>query len=182
MQFNKEIEDLLIKHGISLEIGKLCLLGIYYNIDYEELYNSSYLVHKVVKQIQTLDIFTFDFSKEEIVWNMPLFEIAVEEIEDKNWGWINEYREKFKRVNKACGSSFRECKVRMERFFATHPAVRKQDVLKAADIYISSVKDPKYLQQANYFIKKGAFESRLEQYLELVEEIRSQEKNIKMME
>ena len=140
------------------------------------------MVHVIVKKLQIIDIFHYDFDKEEIIWNIPLFAVKAEEKDEDDWGWIKEYQKLFKDVNKLCGSSYRECRIRMEKFFSTHPSVRKEDVIKAAKLYISSVKDSTYLQQANYFIRKGVYESRLEQYLELLKDIQVQEKSIKLME
>ena len=63
----------------------------------------------------------------------------------------------------------------MKDFFSKHPEVRKQDIIDAAELYLSTTTNPEYIMSADYFIwkDKGRNQrSMLETYLELSQGIK----------
>ena len=181
MNINSEIKKLLREHNIDYTKGMLVLLSLYFELPTDtELDN---ILHDTMTQINVIKIVDKNLNNGTIVWNVPLFE------EDKKkqseWQWVlDEYRPLFTSVARDRGGSPSGCIKRMKAFFASHPEVRKEDVLEAARAYIRATSNPKYLQSADYFIVKGKgadTTSRLEQYLEIIMENRKKNSQPKMM-
>jgi hypothetical protein len=80
--------------------------------------------------------------------------------------FINQYRQLFADTGKvgAMGSKA-GCDKKMRKFVAAHPEWSYEFILQAAQAYIDSVRELKYLQQADYVIEKNNG-SRLETYCE----------------
>jgi hypothetical protein len=57
----------------------------------------------------------------------------------------------------------------MIKFFIENPSVRSDEIMAATKAYINTINDPKYLQRADYFIKKNGpdTQSRLLEFLEM---------------
>lgn len=166
MVINKAIKDTLRAYEIPQTEGILCLMVIYYELPMPDILNSA--LGDIMRQINISHIVERDYSTETVKWNIPLYGG-----EDTTWDWVNsEYREIFKKIRPDRAGSPTSCLKRMKDFFKAHPEVRKEEVLKAALMYVASVDDPQYLQGADYFIIKssntGGMTSRLEQYLEIL--------------
>ena len=183
MKINPEIEKLLTEHNINHTEGMLVLFCLYHNLpmtgDVERF------LYDTMMQINVVKIVERNYGpNNKIVWNVPLYVDGDMKVESQ-WSWVtNEYRPLFRNVAKERGGSPSGCIKRMKAFFASHPEVRKQDVLAAAKAYIDSIDNPKYMQSADYFISKGRgadTTSRLEQYLEMVKESNKQVTKPKMM-
>ncbi|HEX8586111.1 MAG TPA: hypothetical protein VF680_17095 [Allosphingosinicella sp.] len=72
--------------------------------------------------------------------------------------FVNEFRGMWKGLKPGSMGSFAGCKEKLIRWMKDNPQYSKEDVLKAARIYIKSLDNYTYLQQADYFIyKKDAF-------------------------
>lgn len=167
MKLNPELKSIFIEFQIEPSLGILCLLHIYHKIALNPQLES--ILSPVMSQINVAKIVEKDYKAGgSLIWNYPLYEG-----EQTEWEWVNkEYRPLFHAVRKDAAGSLSSCLKKMKEFFKAHPAVRKHEVLEAAKMYINSVENPQYLQQADYFIFKNSdtrssFTSRLEQYLEL---------------
>lgn len=83
--------------------------------------------------------------------------------------FIEEYRNLWKGLKVGSMGSPTACKEKMERWMKENPNYSKEDILKAAKIYINSLNNYQYLQAAHYFIykKDGKEEdSRLSAFIE----------------
>lgn len=83
--------------------------------------------------------------------------------------FITEYRSKWRGLKLGSMGSLNSCKDKMYRWMKENPSYSKEDILKAADIYLNSLDDYKYLQRADYFIfkKEGIEEvSRLSAFID----------------
>ena len=83
--------------------------------------------------------------------------------------FIEEYRNLWKGLKVGSMGSPMACKEKMERWMKENPNYSKEDILKAAKIYINSLNNYQYLQAAHYFIykKDGKEEdSRLSAFIE----------------
>ena len=83
--------------------------------------------------------------------------------------FIEEYRKLWKGLKPGSMGSENACKEKMERWMKENPNYSKEDILKAAKIYINSLNNYQYLQAAHYFIykKDGKEEdSRLSAFIE----------------
>lgn len=81
-------------------------------------------------------------------------------------GWIEEYRTVFGKGKKGDPKA---CLSKMDIFLKENPQYDKDIIIEAAKLYVSET-DPRYLQQADYFISKklgdGVLTSRLRQFCE----------------
>lgn len=68
--------------------------------------------------------------------------------------FIEEFRDKWKGLKPGSMGSLSTCKEKMRRWMRENPTYSPQQILNAADIYINSLNDNTYLQQADYFIYK----------------------------
>jgi hypothetical protein len=83
--------------------------------------------------------------------------------------FIEEYRNLWKGLKVGSMGSLNACKEKMERWMKENPNYSKEDIIKAAKIYINSLNNYQYLQAAHYFIykKDGKEEdSRLSAFIE----------------
>ena len=83
--------------------------------------------------------------------------------------FIEEYRNIWKGLKLGAMGSPSACKEKMLRWMGENPNYTKEDILKAAKIYINSLNNYQYLQAAHYFIykKDGKEEdSRLSAFIE----------------
>ena len=86
--------------------------------------------------------------------------------------FIIEFRNKWKGLKVGSMGSLSSCKVKMMKWMEENPEYTSQQILKAADIYISSLNNYIYLQQADYFIyKKEGFseQSRLSAFIDEID-------------
>lgn len=174
-QFNQEILDKLIEYEISdTDTALLYLLGVYYGL------NVNSIPDDIIKRVNLTKIVVRDYSKSvkatepaPVVWNIPLFPREAIEV-DKNWKWLEIYRDMFIAINKDKGGDRKGIETRMKKFFSENPHVRASDVLKAAEIYLRPFiegNDSKYMVQADYFISKkvdGVWTSRLSGFVEQI--------------
>lgn len=68
--------------------------------------------------------------------------------------FIEEFRDKWKGLKPGSMGSLSTCKEKMKRWMRENPTYSPKQILNAADIYINSLNDNTYLQQADYFIYK----------------------------
>lgn len=83
--------------------------------------------------------------------------------------FIKEYRNLWKGLKPGSMGNEEACKEKMFRWMKENPEKTKEDIMRAARIYINSVSDYNYLQQADYFIykKEGPYEnSRLSNFID----------------
>lgn len=86
--------------------------------------------------------------------------------------FITEYRNLWKGLKVGSMGSHNSCSDKLSRWLKENPQYSKEDVLKAAKIYINSLDNYQYLQQADYFVyKKDTYgeSSRLSSFIDETE-------------
>lgn len=164
---NTKIYELCVKHKIDPEVAYTALFILYHEFSNKALQAA---FEDTLSSLSILGIFKINYSDEEnkIEWLIPLYGDSVCEDE---WTWVTtEYMKLFKDLRKDAGGAPSANISKMKKFFASHPSVRKDDIIDAAKLYIQQITDVKYLQRADYFILKGKVESRLEEYLLILKE------------
>lgn len=95
-----------------------------------------------------------------------------EETDVKNW--IQEYRNVFKGIKPGSMGDSLACLTKMNKFLKVYPEYDKDIIIKAAQLYVETLEDYRYLQRADYFISKADVdrvkESRLASFCEEVKE------------
>lgn len=92
--------------------------------------------------------------------------------------FIEEFRNKWKGLKPGSMGSLSACKDKMKRWMFENPNYSKDQILKAAEIYIHSLNNYDYLQQADYFIyKKDAHgeSSRLSAFIDEIDNIHTED-------
>lgn len=89
-----------------------------------------------------------------------------QEVDDR----VDEYRFKWKGFKTGAMGSPKSCKQKLTRWMKENPKYSFDDILKAADLYIDSIENPRFMQRADYFIFKHTInkeeESRLSAFIE----------------
>lgn len=143
MLLNKNICDLLKKSNINLDEALLYLLSLYFEI------RNDCISNQVKSKVHTLGI--VKQSTTGLQWTIPLFEGAETAFE-----WVKtEYIPLFTAANREKGGHVKESTIRMKKFFAENPDVRKDEVIGATQMYIRETPDSTYLRLPHYFIYKG---------------------------
>jgi hypothetical protein len=143
MLLNKNIYDLLKKSNINLDEALLYLLSLHFEI------RNDCISDRVKSKVHTLGI--VKQSTTGLQWSIPLFEGAETAFE-----WVKtEYIPLFTAANRDKGGHIKDSIVRMKRFFAENPDVRKEEVIGATQMYIRETPDTTYLRLPHYFIYKG---------------------------
>ena len=91
---------------------------------------------------------------------------------------IEEFRNKWKGLKPGSMGSLSACKDKMKRWMFENPNYSKDQILKAAEIYIHSLNNYNYLQQADYFIyKKDAHgeSSRLSAFIDEIDNVHTED-------
>lgn len=86
--------------------------------------------------------------------------------------FIVDFRNKWKGLKPGSMGSLAACKMKMLRWMEENPEYTPEQIIKAADIYIKSLNNLTYLQQADYFIyKKEGFveQSRLSAFIDEID-------------
>lgn len=86
-------------------------------------------------------------SKKEVKKSDRLAKMQVE-------SFVEEFRNKWKGLKPGSMGSLAACKEKLFRWMKENPSYNPEQILKAADIYINSLNNYTYLQQADYFIYK----------------------------
>ena len=68
--------------------------------------------------------------------------------------FINDFRNKFKGLKPGSMGSEASCKMKMYRWMKENPSYTPEQILNATEIYVKSLNNYQYLQQADYFIYK----------------------------
>jgi hypothetical protein len=155
--------NLLAEHNLSIEEF---LVLIHLN---DELYNNSTNVLKPLEEKQIVKI----ISDEKVILRekgkLLLELISIEKISSSNKkrivksdrlvnvelnSFINDFRNKFKGLKPGSMGSESACKLKMFRWMKENPQYTPEQILNATEIYIKSLNNYQYLQQADYFIYK----------------------------
>ena len=161
----------------------LALYDIYHNIINKEFINSLQekgfikikeneekiiLREKAKLLIEFLEIESLDPVKENKVIKKSIRVLNIK-ITDN---FVDEYRNKWKGLKPGSMGSFSSCKDKLIRWLSNNPNYESEQILKAADIYLNSIQNYQYLQQADFFIykKEGKDEhSRLSAFIDEIE-------------
>ena len=166
MEINPQILEILKEFRIDRDSGLLCLLGIYHNLDIDKVVPEEY-----VKSINLTKIIEKDYDNGTIVWNIPLFQG-----QETSFNWVLDWIAAFGNMNPDRKGSHRDAIPRMKAFFAKYPQYRKEDVYAARDLYLSTIRDTKFLMKSHKFIFDGVGamkKSTLLEYCEKVEKTSS---------
>ncbi len=143
MLLNKNICDLLKKSNINLDEALLYLLSLHFEI------RNDCISDQVKSKVHSIGI--VKQTSTGLQWALPLFEGAETAFE-----WVKtEYIPLFTAANREKGGHVKESTIRMKRFFAENPEIRKEDVIEATKMYIRETNDHTYLRLPHYFIFKG---------------------------
>lgn len=82
--------------------------------------------------------------------------------------FIKEYRSLWKGLKPGSMGSETNCRDKLYTWMTENPSYSKEDILKAAKIYLNTLDNYKYLQAADYFIFKDG-NSRLSAYIDEIE-------------
>jgi hypothetical protein len=155
--------NLLAEHNLS--INEFLVL-IHLN---DVLYNNSMNVLKPLEEKQFIKI----LGDEKVILRekgkLLLELISIEKISSNNKikivksdrlinnelnSFINDFRNKFKGLKPGSMGSESACKLKMFRWMKENPQYTPEQILNATEIYIKSLNNYQYLQQADYFIYK----------------------------
>lgn len=139
--FNTDLINLLKDKKLNVEDSLGFLLSLYYEL------RPSYIPGSLEATILALNIINIDYKTNTFVWNINLFEEQTD-----NFEWINEFRAVFKAVNPDRTGTKTDCIKRMKSFVRANPAIGKDEILKAARLYTSSLNNPVYCKKAHKFI------------------------------
>ena len=120
---------------------------------------------KLLLELISIDKLSSTTSKKKIVKSDRLINSELD-------GFINDFRNKFKGLKPGSMGSEAACKIKMYRWMKENPQYTPAQIIKAADIYIKSLNNYQYLQQADYFIykKEGKDEqSKLSAFIDEIE-------------
>ena len=162
--FNSKIEEMLDQFGIERNEGLTYLLCIYYKV------KPVCISEEIQARVGITEIFRK--KGDTIAWLIPLF---VDKKFDDNWDWVvEEYCSKFQKVNEQRGMFLVESIERMKQLFVQNINLNltKQDILEAADLYLSTVDEPQYCKACHYFISKGIGQNRERMILGYIDEAR----------
>ena len=151
MEINQQIRDLLDSFGINQEDGLSYLLSVYFEC------RPSYTPTILIQKLNATNILGIGASR-ELIWNIPLFVASVEA--DGKWDWVKAWNQSFGDINPKRKGSDKDCIIRMKKFFAENPEVRKEDVIGATKLYFNSLSSRDYLTSSHYFIVKGSIRNR----------------------
>lgn len=146
MELNNEIVEILKTHKIDKDQGLLCLLGIFHELEIE-----TSIPHEVVRAVTLTKIVEKDYTNKTIKWNIPLYSG-----QQTAFDWVGDWIEPFGKINPERKGTKRDCISRMKKFFSENPEYRKEDVFKARDMYLSTIKDPQFLKLSHKFIYEGS--------------------------
>jgi len=91
------------------------------------------------------------------------------------WVWVKtEYCSLFIAKNIEKGGYIKESISRMKKMFAANPEIRKEDVIGATKLYLSST-DSRYIRYPHYFLKKGQGSSAVYEFLNWYEKYKEAE-------
>lgn len=100
---------------------------------------------------------------------------AKTELSDDYKKFVKTYRLLWKGLKAGSMGSLENCITNLERWIKANPDYSQDDILRAARIYLKTVTDVTYLQQADYFIYKsdkfGNVSSRLSAFIDEKEEV-----------
>lgn len=139
MLFNQEVKNIIKDAGLNVEDTLTFLVALYYKLSPPTYLNNQEFMAKV----QLLRI-----VEPGPKWNIPLFQG-----QETNFDWVrSEYCTLFEDAGK--NKYVREATERMKDLFAKNPAIRKDEIIGATEIYLSQT-DVRYVQFPHYFITKG---------------------------
>lgn len=159
MELNREVVSILQEHKIDKDKGLLCLLGIYHGLNIE-----TFIPEEIIKSINITKIVERDYTSGTIKWNVGLYigqETAFE--------WVRDWIIPFGKINPDRKGVFKDCLTRMKKFFAANPEYRKEDIYKARDMYLATIKDSQYLKSPHKFIYEGSGDMRSSMLLQWCE-------------
>lgn len=145
MEINPAIERILKEFNINRDSGVLVLLGIYHNLNVDEVCDE-----ETVKAVNITKIVEKDYRMKSVKWNIALFTG-----QETEWDWVVSKYNNMWDINKDRKDNNIDVLKRMKKFFATYPQYRKQDIRRATVAYFKSVRDPEYLKSSAKFIFEG---------------------------
>lgn len=176
MELNKNLKQHL-NDVEKKDEGILYLLSAFHALEVDCIPQST------IRQVNATGIVERDLDNGVLQWNVPLYE---SQNIDNVWSWVDEFRDKFKRVNPERSGTKQTCIQRMKKWFSENPQYRKEDVLEATDMYLR-VTDSRYIMKAHKFIydgigvmKNSTLSEWVEKYIERKDRNKN-DNNIKMM-
>lgn len=155
VEINPEIRQILTQKAIPIHDGVAFLLCLYYGV------TPSFIPEELERRVLSSNILTKDYSDDTIKWNKSLFEE-----QETGFEWISDWMDLFKVRNPERRGIKADVLRRMKKFFVNNPAVRKDEVFKATENYLSSVSDSLYVKKSHKFIYEQDGSSMLKDYID----------------
>lgn len=139
------------KNTISVVYDLIDLEKLEKNLFIKKIDNKIYLREKTIKLIEFLTIEvegTFNTNNKK---KNKSKRIILSDIDEKT----KEFRNKWKGLKPGAMGSLKACKEKLYRWMKENPEYSFDEILKAADLYLSTEgRDVRFLQRADYFIFK----------------------------
>lgn len=159
MKINEKVIETLKRFGIKPDDGVPYLLSLHFG------YNPEYVPDTLKQKVNVSKIVESEVTG--LKWNVALFEGSTI---DQPWDWVvTEYIALFARVGK--GTHKREATARMKRLFASHPEIRKEEILGATEMYLYNT-ESKFVRLPHYFIEKGDGGNKTQDILDWIDKYR----------
>lgn len=152
---NSEVRDIIRTHGIPMHDALGYLVCVYYGLE------PSYIPTELERRVLAAGILTQNYESNTIVWVKSLFEET-----EIGFEWISQWMDLFKRINPERRGTKSYVLTRMKKFFVQNPAVRKEDVFEATNIYLGALTSPMYCKKSHKFIFEQDGSSMLLDYVE----------------
>jgi hypothetical protein len=165
--------DILSKNNITIE-EFLFLYKIYFNKKYnDENINKQKLEKKLLlKSTEQYNILLRrgkELIESQLIEDTNLPEVPIYDEVDN---FVEEFRKKWKGIAPGLMGSAKACRQNLTTWMNENPEYTKDEILKAADMYLRQQNNPKYIQRADYFIRKvekGVITSRLSAYIDEID-------------
>jgi hypothetical protein len=167
IDINSEIKKLLVKNNIPIQDGVSYLILTYYHL------NPSFIDETLINKINTLNIFTKDYTSNTITWNINLFEDDL-----GNFSWIKEWMDLFKKVNPARRGTKADVLKRMKDLFMNDPKLTIDEVFTATKMYFRTLDSSKFVKKSHKFIKEQDGSSLLVDFITKLREEKASELKI----
>jgi len=161
---------LLSNNNITIE-EFLFLYKLYININYDDkTINKKKLIDKLL--ITTVKDYNILLKRGKELIQSQLIDNNEEELPpsfDEIDNFVDVYRKKWKELGPGLMGDPKACKNNLTTWMNKNPQYTFDDILMAVDLYLRSVGNPKYIQRADYFIRKvekGVEHSRLSIFIE----------------
>ena len=172
MENNSLIINFELLKELNISISEFLFLSYLYfekniHIPYDEIDKNKLQKEQYIKLIdnesiiilraKSIELIESLYVNTEVSFSKKLTKVnkSIRHINKEVSSRVNEYREKWKGLRPGSMGGVKSCKQKLTRWMKENPEYSFDDILKAADIYLSTEGvNIKYLQRADYFVFK----------------------------